>query len=72
MVNITLNYPLQFIKKPTAKDSRLVMPHSFAAAVQPTILPKQARKITRITYPQTGPESNNPICVFSPDKVKYY
>jgi hypothetical protein len=40
--------------------------------VHPTILPKQARKITSITYPHTGPLLSNPICVLRPDNVKYY
>lgn len=42
-------YPLQFIKKPTANDSRVVIPDNLAAAVHPAILPKQAKKMTKMT-----------------------
>lgn len=53
-------------------DSRVVKPVNLDATAPPTILPKHAIAITRITYPHTGPVFNKPICVFKPDKVKYY
>lgn len=65
-------YPLQLIKKPIVKDSRVVNPVALAAIAHPTILPKHAKKMTKITYPHTVPVFNNPICVLSPDNVKYY
>ncbi len=43
---------LVFIKIPTVKDSRQPLPSTRVASIEPTIFPKQAKKITNMHIPQ--------------------